>query len=81
MSSLDSAADLRSEEGLPRQELLQVAMLGNAPRPVVGQEDVQRLLQLLQAVHLQLSDVIGAPHRVIVKGRMLIVPLQCTEDK
>ena len=79
MSRIDSEADLRSEEGLPGQKLGQVAVFGNPPRPVMGQENVQRPLQLLQAVHVQLSDVVGAPHCVVVKGRMLVVPLQRAE--
>lgn len=71
---------LRSEEGLPGEQLLQVAMFGNAPRPVMRQKHVQRPLQLLQAVHRQLSDVVGAAHCVFVKGCPLVVALRCMKD-
>lgn len=32
-------------------------------------------MQLLQAVHIQLSDVVCAAHCIIVKGRVLVVTL------
>ena len=48
------------QEGLALQQALSAAGKGNACRPVVGQEDVQGPPKLHEAVHLQLTHMVGA---------------------
>jgi len=68
--------DVFSEEGLVLEELIDVAVVGYAIRPVVGQHDVQGDLQLCQAEHLQLPHVVRTPHGVLAVWRPLKVTLR-----
>lgn len=68
---------LSAQKGLALQQAAKVAVARNALRPVVRQEDVQRLGQAHQAVHLQLAHVVRAAHAARVVRRPLKVALRC----
>ena len=75
MRSLE-AAYICFEEGFAFEELGKISMVSNAVGPVMAQHDVHRLLQLLQAVGLQFSDMVCAPHCACRVGRPLKMPLR-----
>jgi hypothetical protein len=64
---------LFGEKGFFPQQLLHIAVVGNAPRPVVRKTDVQVTGKKPETKYFKLSHMVGATLSFVIKGGYFVV--------